>query len=304
MPERLTVKRPKPINNVAAWILGVPLAFIVMWFFRLLERKEDIHFENSWLNLAVHSGLILTPILLSAAISLQRMEFAPIEEAVTCYSGYLNTFRASWWTLMPVWPAGIFAAFILARNLFTEYLPHPEALSTSPLRALLIMGVTLVVSLLYTTILFDRFGVRVSAAGIRPGLLRFLEWENIHHVCPESEIYSIYQRAQPNLPTSFIPVRCRESKAVLDRLMSEHNIPFLKSAGRMLMLTKLVVGACFIVNLLLCFLLRFGMSLGLLSTIGISLAIGMIANLALDKFRGIGKLSKFSPKIESSAESR
>ena len=162
MPDPLTVKRPKPINNVAAWILGVPLAFIVMWFFRLLDRREDIHFENPWLNLAVHSALILVPILLSASMWLQGMEFAPTEETVICYSGYLNTFRASWWTLLPVWPPGIFAAFILLRDLFTEYLPHPEVLTTSPLRGLMIVGATLGVSLLYTTTLFHRFGVRIS----------------------------------------------------------------------------------------------------------------------------------------------
>jgi len=299
MPDPLTVKRPKPINNVTAWILGVPLAFIVMWFFRLLDRREDIHFENPWLNLAVHSALILVPILLSASMWLQGMEFAPTEETVICYSGYLNTFRTSWWTLLPVWPPGIFAAFILLRDLFTEYLPHPEVLTTSPLRGLMIVGATLGVSLLYTTTLFHRFGVRISAAGIRPSLIRFLEWQNIHHVRPEGEIYSFYQRAQPNLPISFIPVRNGDSKAVLDRLLSEHNIPLSKPAGRVLMLTKVVVLAGFIVNLLLCFWLRFGMKLGLLPTIGISLAIGMIANLALDKFRGVGKLSKFSPKIDS-----
>jgi|ERR1041385_3074602 predicted outer membrane lipoprotein len=120
MPERLTVKRPKPINNIMAWILGVPLALIVVWFFRLLERKEDIHFENPRLNLAVHSAFILVPILLSAAMWLQQMEFVPTEEAVISYSGYLNTFCASWWTLLPVWPAGIFAAFMLGHDLLED----------------------------------------------------------------------------------------------------------------------------------------------------------------------------------------
>ena len=281
--------------------MGIPLAFVVMWFFRLLDREENIHFENPWFNLAVHSALILVPMLLSAAISLQRTEFAPTEETVICYSGYSNTFRASWWTLLPVWPTGLFAAFILLRDLFTEYLPHPEDLTTSPLRALLIMGVTLGVLLLYTTMLFHRFDARVSAAGIRRGLMRFLDWESIHHVCLHGEIYSFYQRAQPNLPVSFIRVRSGDSKAVLGRLLFEHNIPLSKAAGRVLMLTKLAVVACFALNLLLCFWLRFGMNLGLLRIIGISLAIGMVANVALDIFRGIGKLSKFSPNIEPPA---
>src|ERR1043166_6419900 len=72
MPERLTIKRPKPINTVAAWILAVPLAFVTMWYFRLFEKEENIHFEDRWLNLAVHSALILVPMLISVAISLQR----------------------------------------------------------------------------------------------------------------------------------------------------------------------------------------------------------------------------------------
>ena len=205
---------------------------------------------------------------------------------------------------MPVWPPGIFAFFVLVRDLCTDYLLHPESLATPPLRALLIMGGSLLVSLLYTTILFNRFGVRVSAGGIRPGLLRFLEWDKIHHVCPEADVYSFYERGQPNLPISFISVRSKVSKAALDQCLSEHNIPFSKPAGRVLMLTKLAVGASFILNLLLCFLLRYEMSVGLLPTIGISLAIGMMANLALDSFRGIGKLAKFPPKIEPPPDSR
>src|SRR5690349_14946313 len=111
MAERLTIKRPKPINKVAAWVLGVPLAFVVMWYYHLLEKGENIHFENPPLNLAVHSALILVPILISLAISLQRTEFAPTAEpeTVISQSSYLNTFRASWWTLLLVWPTGIFA---------------------------------------------------------------------------------------------------------------------------------------------------------------------------------------------------
>jgi hypothetical protein len=146
--------------------------------------------------------------------------------------------------------------------------------------------------------LINQFGVRISASGIRTGLIRFLEWDNIHHVRPEGEIYSFYMRTEPNLAIAFVPVRSGESKAVLDRLLTEHHIPFSKSAGTVEMLTKLAVVASFVANLLLSFWFRFGMRLGLLSTLGISLAIGFIANLALDHFRGIGKLPKYSPTIE------
>jgi hypothetical protein len=297
--QRLIIKHPKPVSKITGFILGVPLAIVVLWFFRLLERDEDIHFENPWANLAVHSALILAPILLTAAISLGPMHFTPTEETVLCYSSYLKTFRASWWTLLPVWPAGIFAAFILLRDLFTQHLAHPDVLMTSPLRALLVVGVAFGVSLLYSTILFNRSEVRVSADGLRPGLIRFLEWESIHHVSQEGEIYSFYHRARPNLPVAFIPVRSEESKATLDRFLAQHNVPMSETAGGLLIVMKLMVLSGFVMNLLLCFWLRSEVNLGLLPTIGISMAIGMMANLALDRFRGVSKLTTFYPKIES-----
>jgi hypothetical protein len=304
MPERLTIKRPKPINKVAAWIVGVPLAFVTMWCFRLFEKEENIHFENPWLNLAVHSALILVPILISLAISLQRTEFAPTEETETLISqsSYLNTFRASWWTLLLVWPPGVFATFVLLHDLLTEYWVDPESLSTSPLRGLLIMAVAFGVSLLYMTMLLHRFAVRVSVAGIRTGLIRFLEWESIDHVRAHGQIYALYLRPQPELPIAFVPFRDKESKALIERLLSEHNIPLSNPAGKVLMVTKLIVLGGFIVNLLLCFWLWWFRNMSPLAVIGISLAIGMFASLMLDHFRGLGKLPKLSPVIDRATD--
>jgi hypothetical protein len=148
MPERLTVKRPHPVSSPVAFTVGVPLALVFVWFFGLLDKKQDIHFTYPWLNLAVHSALIVGPLLLSLAISWPKIEFEETGEAILGSSGYVNTFRLSWWTFLLMWPSSIFAVYELARVVFTQYLPHPETLSTPPLKALGIMAVALGVCML------------------------------------------------------------------------------------------------------------------------------------------------------------
>src|SRR5437660_3599273 len=75
----------------------------------------------------------------------------------------------------------------------------PEDLSTAPLRALAILGVTFALGFFYATILLGNSAPHtlVSPAGLRTGLIRFFEWENVHHVSQHGDLYSIYHRVNP-----------------------------------------------------------------------------------------------------------
>jgi len=177
--------------------------------------------------------------------------------------------------------------------------PHPHTLATSPLRTLLIIAVTFVVSFLYSNMLLDRFGVRVSTTGIHTSMVRFIEWEKFHHVTVDGKLYGLYLRAKPAFPMTFIPVDDDESKTLLQRLLTQHNIPTLQSGGAPLAFIKLASVAVCVLNLALCCWLRFQMNFGLMPIIGISFVVGSIANLALDKIRCAEMLPNSMPKVQA-----
>jgi hypothetical protein len=301
MAERLTVQQPKQANELTAFLVALPIVLVGVWFYLLHKKEQDVHFEAGWLNLAVHAAFILVPIVVSIVMLVRPLAFAPTDEALLCYSSYPKTFRASWWMLMPIWPPGLFAAFVLLRDLVTEYAPHPDTLATSPPRALLIIAVTFVVSFLYSNMIVDRFGLRVSAAGIRTSMVRFIEWQKFHHVTADGNIYGLYLNPKPAFPFTFIPVDDDESKALLQRLLSQHNIPTLNSGGAPLTAIKLASVAVCLLNLALCFWLRFGLHLGLMPIIGISFVVGTIANIALDRIRCVEMLPNNMPIVEPPA---
>src|SRR3954471_25063960 len=117
MAERLTVKQPKQVNDLTAFLIAVALVSVGVWFYFLHQKNQNVHFEDGWLNLAVHSAFILVPLVVSVLILAKPLTFAPTDAALLFYSSYQKTFRSTWWMLMPIWPPGLFAVFVLLRDL-------------------------------------------------------------------------------------------------------------------------------------------------------------------------------------------
>jgi hypothetical protein len=190
--------------------------------------------------------------------------------------------------------------------LFGESLPHPEGLSTNPLKALAIMAVTFCLGFFYATMLLgnDEPRTLVSQAGLRTGMLRFFEWENIHHLSQRDEIYSIYHHTNPRLPAASFRLRNPEARATLDRFLSEHPVHVFNGSGPAFAGIRLGVIAGFLVNLLFALWLRLNSSLSILWIAVICFMVGVLLTLLLERVRGVSKHTKYKPVIEPEAENR
>ena len=304
MPTPLTVKRPKVPSQPKQLVVGTLILgpLLGLWF--VWRNNLDIHFEHPWLNLGVHAALIAIPLSWAFLISSPRLQFEQTEEEFLGNSTFLDKLPTNWWMMFLMWPAPIFAVLNLSQLFFTQYLAYPEDLSTTPLRALAIMAVTFAVGFFYATILMGNSEPQtlVSRAGLRTGLLRFFEWEKIHHLSQQGDLYSIYHHVNPALPAASFKLRDRESQATLERYISAHHVPVFNDMHTSFTHIKVGVILGFLLNLLLAFWLRFNTPLSALWIVLVSFGIGIVLTLMLERIRGVSKYSKYMPIIEGPAE--
>jgi hypothetical protein len=298
MPAPLTVKRPKvapPVTQVVIGVLGiVPLA----WLIYLWQTGRELHFENRWINLCAHAALIVVPLVWAVLVGSLRPEFERTDEQSLGESSFFDKLPMDWWTVFMMWPCPIFAIWNLGHAFFSQYLPHPEALSMSALSALAIVAMTFGFGLFYASMVASPVRrVLVSTAGLRTGLIRFFEWHAIHHFSKRGDLYSIYHKVNQSLPAVSFRVRQMHDQSILERYFSEHQIPVSGETKAGYTLARVAVIAGFAANLALCFWLRFRSTIpGSWISLG-SFCLGVCLTLVLERFRGVSRYGKCTPKF-------
>src|SRR5437016_8909106 len=171
MPSGLIIKRPKTGPALAQLVIGALTAGPLLGLWYLWDHHLDVHFDHPWVNLGAHAALIVIPLIWAALISFTPVKFEPTEEIILGKTSFLDKFPFDWWTMLMLWPAAVVGTMAIGVALFTECLPHPEELSTSPLKALAIMVVTFCLGVFYGTMLLgnDEPRTLVSQAGLRTG---------------------------------------------------------------------------------------------------------------------------------------
>ena len=305
MPRGLIIKHPKTGSSFSQLIIATVVIGPVLGLFVLWHKHLPLHFEDPWRNLAAHAALIALPLVWAIMISIPKMEFQPTEEIVLGSTKFLEQLPVEWWTILMLWPAALIGLFLLGLNFFSEYLPHPEQLSTTLLKALGIMALTFFLGLFYATMLLGNAEPRtlVSHAGLRTGMSTFHEWENIHHISRRpGDLYSLYHRANPRLPATSFTVRTPEARGTLERFASEHNVQITENADPPFPAIKISVVLGFIANLLLSLWLWQNSFLSPLWIVVISFLIGTALTLLLEWFRGVFKYTRHKPTIETAHE--
>ncbi len=298
MADPLIVKRPRSASPVAQIVVGVLILFPLMKLYISWRQETDIHSNNPALNLTMHVFLVVIPLIWAALLVYKPLQFEASAETQLGYSGYFSAIGADWWMSLMMWAAAAFASVVLGHNLITEYMPHPETLSTSPAMAAVTMGVSLVLGMVYGIMLRERPETRVSAEGLRNGLLNFYEWGNIHHISRHGAIYSIHHRANPALPASSFRLRDWESRAVLDRFLLQHSVSLSNVPQPLFLVVKLAVVVGFGLNLLLAFWLWARTSIDARWIVAVSFAVGILETVVLERLRGVSKYSKYKPVVE------
>lgn len=281
--------------------MGILIAgpLVALWY--CWRHHVDLHADNRWLNLAIHGALILLPLLWALLICGQRIQFEETDEISLGYSNAMEKWRKEWWMMFLMWPAPVFGAVVLIQNFFTRYLVHPEALSTSPGKALQFMAVLLGLGIFYWTLVLGRSEnePRLSTEGLRTSLLRFHRWDDLDHVSQHGDLYSVYHRANPGLPMVVIKVRDADKRALLERNLSEHHVRISDAGTPQLTQAKLGVAAGFIVILGCAFWLRWRTNISALGIVLITFGLGIVGTIIFERVRGIYKLAKYKPVIES-----
>ena len=302
MPTPLTIKRPKVLSQWKQFGVGILILAPLLGLWYVWRKRLEVHFEHPWLNLGAHIALIAIPLTWAFLISSPRLEFKQTEEEFLGASTFFDKLPMDWWTMFLMWPTPIFALVELGREFFTGYLAHPDALSTTPLYALGIMAVTFVLGFFYATILLGNSEPHtlVSPTGLRNGLIRFFEWEKIHHVSRHGELYSIYHQVNPALPATSFKLRDHQAHATFERYVAERRIPISNATDPSFKRIKIGVVFGFFFILAVCFWLRFYIRLSVLWIVLISFGIGTFSTIFLERFRGISKFGKYTPAIEAS----
>lgn len=300
MAKPLTIKNPEVPARWKLNAIGILLSIPIFGIFYFWRRHSDIHFGQPWLNMLAHATLVVIPLLFAFLISAPRMRFEQTDEEYLGNSSYFDTLPMDWWTMFMMWATPTFAALHVGDAFFMEYLKHPDALSTSPLRAVAILLVTFLLGLFYSTILTGNSEPQtlVSNAGIRPTLIRFFEWEMIHHISRRGELYSLYHRANPALPAASFRLRDPNSRATLERYIAEKQSPISNEITIQFICIQAGVLFGFALNLAISFWLRRNTTISVLWVLIISFAIATILTLAMERIRGVHKFGKHLPKIE------
>lgn len=304
MPEPLTIKRAKAFPVFYQIIVVLVIGGPFYGLFRCWDKHIDIHFDEPWLNLGVHAGLIAVPLIWAGMITSMPIQFQPTKETSLGRTSFFQRFPADWWAMFMMWPAVIFAVLGLGHEMVAQYAAHPESLSTTPLHALGIMAVTFMFGCFYSIILLGTSAPRtlISDAGLRTGTLRFYEWENIHHLSKRGNLYSIHHTANPALPmASFIPENS-EAQATLERYILERRVTVTNEEHPLFARVKLAVILGFLFILMLSIWLRLYTALALLWIDLIAFGTGIILTMLLERVRGVAKLSKYKAVFEPPAE--
>jgi len=300
MPEPLTIKRPAVLSRSRQFAVGVLVGGPLLGLWYAWRHHLDIRFDQPWLNLGAHAALIAFPLSWAFLMTSQPMQFERTPEEFLGRSTFFDRLRMEWWTMFLMWPAPIFAVVDLGHAIVIKYLPHAADLSTTPARAAGVMAAAFLLGVFYATMLRGNSQppTLVSPAGLRTGLIRFHQWEDIHHVSKHGDLYSIYHRVSPALPVTSFKLRNPESQTKFERYVAEHQIPVSNTADVFFTQIKISVVAGFILILYFCCWLRFNTSLSGLWIVLISYGIGIVLTLLLERIRGISKFGRYMPVIE------
>jgi hypothetical protein len=200
--------------------------------------------------------------------------------------------------MLVLWAPLLFAVLSVGHDFFTRYLPHAADLSTTPLKAAAIMGVTFVLGLFYAAGFSgnpERYAW-VSDAGLRPSLARFFEWRDIHHVIRQGKVYLVCHRSNPALPAVSFHLRDEPSQARFESYLAKYQVPVTNTTDPIFTLVKAAVVLASLLIMLLALWLRISTELSLLWITLIAFGVATALTLGFERFRGLSRQKKHWPR--------
>jgi hypothetical protein len=145
------------------------------------------------------------------------------------------------------------------------------------------------------------FGVMetfVSGLGISHGLTGFYEWENITRMSRNGNIFSVYHKVNPALPTADFRISNSETESQFEETLTRHQITVSNHVDPQFNRVRLLTVLGFGLNLAVALCLRVFLKLDLRLILVISFALGIVLTIWLEKVRGISKQTRRKAAIE------
>lgn len=242
----------------------------------------------------VRALLLGVPLMGAIAIMLDpvRYRVRPGEVLAERWS-YVRGFREMWWAFTPLWPGIALAVLAWWQAAFVRPLGVGETLTWW--WALGTYLLVLVVGFYCAGIFFAGTETRFDDEGVRCGMGRFLEWENVSQAVVGRRRITLFHREVPGSPMRSVPRGDPAIEGELIRRLNQRGVPIVERAATHLsVLRVLYVGTAaalaagaWVVRA------RAGLSevwlaVGLLIT-------GSMACAALDRLRGFHRLTRVRP---------
>ncbi len=115
-----------------------------------------------------------------------------------------------------------------------------------------------------------------------------------------SNVYELFNNANPAIPVSVFEVRDPDARALLERLLGKHQTRIADDPSPVFTAMKIGGVLGFISIVAVGLWLRFHLSFSFISVVLISFGIGIVLTLMFEKIRGVSKFGRITPQVELS----
>ena len=303
MPEPLIAKGSTNVSLAGQIVLIIFIGLPVAGLWYCYHHGRVIHFDNPWWNLGAHIALFIFPMIWVGLMFVKPLVYeAPKDHTVIATANFFERMKLDWWMMFMLWATPVVAVVVMGHALATKDLAHPEILSTSFGKALGIIAVVFCLGFFFGTMLSgkDSPATWISNEGFRTSVARFHEWKDIHHISRRDDVYTIFNHASPAIPGCAFEVRDPQARAILERLLAEHQVRIFDDPSPVFLAVKFGVILGFIANVAFSLWLRFYLSFSFITVILISFGMGIVLTLIFEKLRGVSKYVKSKPRVEFS----
>ncbi|MBI9074328.1 MAG: DUF4272 domain-containing protein [Desulfatibacillum sp.] len=266
----------------------------------LFFKGKPLAFFNPATNFLAHALLVAIPALGVYSNLAVPMEFeTPEGETLVEDASYLRSLKTDWWMSLMLWPSLVLGAGFAAYFSFSLFTGQDRVWSTSPLSALLTSLLALGLFFFFGNVIRLKAPFYVSEEGMRLGASFFLEWGKIDHLQEKQGVFFVYLKHNTFLPIASVrPVDTNALEALLSMLSkkeirgTEYSAPILASIK---------------VGLLAVFSGMIGLGLFLWNKEGWDprwvitclFSLGVLLSLALERLRGVHKLTRIKPRLSA-----
>lgn len=216
------------------------------------------------------------------------------DETVEGRSRPIASWKKTWWSTLPLWPAYLFGAIVLTKIALKGSIGPVDAISVF-LATVAWLGVTL----LTWAFLLPELEIRINGEGLRVGLNYFVEWNRVSRIVDTGDRLEVIHAEYPTPLVAFYGED--SSSDLLRKYASLHNISIER--GRTAALISFKVQHA--VLALILFLLGLGSYVLLRAdafiVFMVVFGVAIMATFQLESWRGLSKITRIKPPVDKAS---